>query len=254
MDIRDVQKSWDHFGTVDPMWAVLTYANKMGNQWEPEEFFATGKTMIDLVMKHLDNLGASPSKGNALDFGCGVGRLTQALTSYFENVDGVDIAPSMIEQAKTYNQTPERCHYHLNFSEDLSLFQDATFDFALTLITLQHVETRYSRQYLKEFLRVLKPGGILLFQIPSEPTRNSRIRRFVKGCVPGWVLNQYRRRSYGDRHEERMSFQASMEMYGIPRSEVMALMEENGGETLSARPDELAGNWISYTYCVRKRR
>ena len=49
-------------------------------------------------------------------------------------------------------------------------------------IVLQHIHPHYSKQYLKEFLRVLKPGGMLVFQLPSEvvpaeavdPSRQSR--------------------------------------------------------------------------------
>src|ERR1700682_912533 len=49
-----------------------------------------------------------------LDFGCGVGRLTQGPASYFASVRGVDIAPSMIELAKRHNRYPDVCHYDLN--------------------------------------------------------------------------------------------------------------------------------------------
>jgi len=49
------------------------------------------------------------------------------------------------------------------------VFEDASFDFVLTLIVLQHMRQDYSAAYLREFLRLLRPGGIMFFQIPIEP-------------------------------------------------------------------------------------
>jgi ubiquinone/menaquinone biosynthesis C-methylase UbiE len=77
----------------------------------------------------------------ALDFGCGVGRLAQALLPRFERVDGVDIAPSMLELAARYNKDPARCVFHLNERADLALFPDRSFTFIYTSLVLQHVAT-----------------------------------------------------------------------------------------------------------------
>lgn len=45
-------------------------------------------------------LGHPRERGVALDFGCGVGRLTRALAAFFDRATGVDISSSMIEEAK----------------------------------------------------------------------------------------------------------------------------------------------------------
>jgi len=106
-----------------------------------------------------------------LDFGCGVGRLTQAFCDYFAECHGVDIAPSMIELADRYNRRGAAARYHCNDRDDLSLFGDGTFCFVYSNLVLQHMEPAYSRKYIREFLRVLQPGGIALFQLPGEPVR-----------------------------------------------------------------------------------
>ena len=38
----------------------------------------------------------------------------------------------------------------------------------MSFIVLQHMEPRYAKAYVAEFLRVLRPGGVALFQLPSK--------------------------------------------------------------------------------------
>ncbi len=252
MDIQDVQRSWDEFGKSDPLWAVLTYPDKMGNRWEPEEFFATGVQDIDAVLHSLDDLGVRLNKERALDFGCAVGRLTQALAAHFDHVIGVDIAPSMLDLARKFNRHGDRCEYRLNNTDDLQQFPDACFTFILTLITLQHVEPRYSKRYLAEFLRALKPDGILVFQLPSHLTNEFRLRSLGKKVVPSSLLYNYRKARYGAQHADNPDKYGAMEMYGVPRAEVESLLEQAGGRVISVTQDSHAGNWISFRYVVQK--
>lgn len=134
MNLRDLQKNWEHMGRNDPLWAILSASEKIGSKWDTAEFFALGEQEISDVMKYVESLDADPARRRALDFGCGVGRLTQPLAVYFEKVDGVDIAPSMIELARTYNRHGDRVEYHLNARDDLGIFADGSFDFIYTNI------------------------------------------------------------------------------------------------------------------------
>jgi ubiquinone/menaquinone biosynthesis C-methylase UbiE len=173
MSLKDVQKNWNEFGRTDPLWAILAIPDKKNNQWNVEEFFESGRKEIAEVMAFVSTLPAPLARRRALDFGCGVGRLTQALGDHFEACVGVDIAASMIERARQYNRHGERCQYYLNESDDLRLFADSSFDFVYSVIVLQHMAPRYSRKYIQEFFRVLTPGGIAMFQIPAELTQPS---------------------------------------------------------------------------------
>jgi predicted TPR repeat methyltransferase len=55
----------------------------------------------------------SLKRDTALDFECGVGRVTQALCARFARCDGVDIAGSMIRLARQYNRFGDRCQYYV---------------------------------------------------------------------------------------------------------------------------------------------
>lgn len=65
------------------------------------EFFRSGAENMDYILKnireHLDG-GFQPTR--ALDFGCGVGRITIPMARICPQVVGVDVADSMLEEAR----------------------------------------------------------------------------------------------------------------------------------------------------------
>ena len=169
VDLDELQRHWNEWGRRDPYWAIISRPDRRGNRWDLEEFLRTGVDEIDELLAWLRELGVTVRPGRALDFGCGVGRLTQALARTFAECDGVDIAPSMIERAGVLNQFGEKCRYHVNDRDDLALFDDGTFDLIYSDIVLQHIAPQFSAKYVKEFTRVLAPGGVAVFQLPSHP-------------------------------------------------------------------------------------
>jgi ubiquinone/menaquinone biosynthesis C-methylase UbiE len=77
----------------------------------------------------------------------------------------------MIQLAKDFHKNNQRCSFWLNEVDDLRRFLDGYFGFIYTSITLQHIPVRYVEKYLLELVRVLKPGGIFVFQIPDREKR-----------------------------------------------------------------------------------
>src|SRR5438105_11020119 len=152
MTLEQLQRHWNAFGVSDPFWAILSDPAKRHGGWDTSEFFQTGADWIANVIRYVDSLGVQLGRRRALDFGCGAGRLTQALCDHFDRCDGIDIAASMLELAEQFNRHGERCQYHLNSANDLRLFPDGSFDFVYSLIVLQHMEPQYSKRYIGEFL------------------------------------------------------------------------------------------------------
>ena len=71
----------------------------------------TGEREIALLFHRLAALQLPVPHGQALDFGCGVGRLTQALARRVARVVGADISPVMIDLARRLNRYPDRAEY-----------------------------------------------------------------------------------------------------------------------------------------------
>ncbi|NOX63250.1 MAG: class I SAM-dependent methyltransferase [Chloroflexi bacterium] len=243
MDLKELQENWNKFGLTDPFWSVLAWPDKAENRWQIDEFFETGRREIDDVLAYVNAQGLSVGRERALDFGCGVGRLSQALARHFQRVDGVDISPAMLTLAQTYNQFPDRVHYHQNEVDDLSLFPDAVFDFIYSNITLQHMQPRYARAYMAEFLRVLGPNGALVFQIPAQAKRWRH--RLIQPLKPTRLFRFYQRLRYRD--------QPVMNMYGIPKNQVVRWLQAHGGRVVDIQPDQSADAlWHSFRYLVIK--
>ncbi|MBM3296750.1 MAG: methyltransferase domain-containing protein [Candidatus Aminicenantes bacterium] len=167
-ELESLQRQWNRFGEEDPLWSNLSCPSMRHGRWSPREFFETGTREVDALMAYVQTLEPAVGRSRALDFGCGAGRLTQALGGYFESCDGVDIAPSMIELARKLNARGDRCRFQVNAAADLKLFEDGRFDLVYSNIVLQHMPPELFAKYIREFVRVLAPEGVAVFQLPDE--------------------------------------------------------------------------------------
>jgi ubiquinone/menaquinone biosynthesis C-methylase UbiE len=172
MNLGDLKKNWEAFGERDPLWAILTDPSKKNNQWDLGEFFATGEAEVEVLIDAIAAFSEPLKYDVALDFGCGIGRVTQALCRRFKRCVGVDIAQSMISLAREHNRFADHCQYVVNDTDDLRIFEDNRFDLIYCNIVLQHIPPDYSTRYIREFVRVLAPGGLAVFQAPSHLAPN----------------------------------------------------------------------------------
>ena len=83
--LTQLKKNWNELATKDALWSILPDPKKKNNKWQLEEFFRTGEKEALNVLKELEFLGLEINHGRCLDFGCGVGRLTQALGNFFKH-------------------------------------------------------------------------------------------------------------------------------------------------------------------------
>jgi SAM-dependent methyltransferase len=234
------QQMWDQLAASDPLWTILP-EHKGG--WDSQEFMATGEQEIEGVLEQIASLGIQLDRRRALDFGCGVGRLTQALAARFDEAWGVDISPVMVEEALRRNQHGNRCRYLVNVSEKLVGLEDASFDLAYSSLTLMHIEPSLIRGYLAELLRVLAPEGVLVFQLP---THSPRMRSKVKRLMPGALLSAYRRVRYGTLPLPAMNVMSS--------KEAATILAAGGGRIVDIKPNRfhLLRPWGSVRYYVMK--
>jgi ubiquinone/menaquinone biosynthesis C-methylase UbiE len=195
--IKEIRKNWEEFARADPLWSILPIPEKKGNRWKIEELYHTGIVEIDSIMRYIKELKLDIEFKRAMDFGCGVGRLTQALCNYFELCAGVDISLRMLQIANQNNKNKGRCIYILNCAPDLKIFKDEIFDFIYSNIVFQHLPPRLTFGYIKEFLRTVKKNGIIIFQITTDIIGfTNRVRRLANYIVPLPIRHMYKNFRY----------------------------------------------------------
>ncbi len=166
-DLARVGDTWEQLAQIDPLWAVLSEPEKKGRRWAVDDFLATGEAEIADLLFDLGRLG-STARGHAVDFGCGAGRLSIALAGRFEQVTAIDISPTMLATAQRLAGGASNIEFVHNTRPDLAFLPDASVDVVYSNIVLQHMDNHLARGYVREFVRLLRPGGFVAFQIPSH--------------------------------------------------------------------------------------
>ena len=104
-----------------------------------------------------------PKKPSILDIGCGRGKAFRLLEQYFnpERIVGIEVDKSLLADAEK-EKLRCRCRVELysGFAETLDL-PDHSVDMVFCHQTFHHIV--HQKRAIKEFYRVLKPGGVLLF-------------------------------------------------------------------------------------------
>src|SRR5881275_2158340 len=156
-------RDWNTFGETEPYFAVLTHDRFLSEQMsaaDREAFFAFGEA--DIAQK------------SALDFGCGVGRLTKAFVKRVDRVAGVDAAESMLRIAR--ENVP-----NATFS---TAIPDERFDLIVSLLVFQHIPIKRGEALLDELLTHLNGVAAIHFTFRRPGSFARRVARRIRARVP----------------------------------------------------------------------
>jgi ubiquinone/menaquinone biosynthesis C-methylase UbiE len=155
----------------------MSVSGRKHGRWDQDEFFSTGDQDVAGLMIEIERLGYPVCRETALDFGCGVGRLTRALAKHFQQCCGVDISESMISKAQELNSHLPQCKFIVNNEDHLRVFPDESFDLIYTKYVLQHLPNkRLIKGYISELFRTLRRSGLLVFQVRTALSLKTRLQ------------------------------------------------------------------------------
>src|SRR5271154_2143876 len=138
---------------------------------------------VKTIHASLRKLAVEFSPESILEVGCGQGRCLEIVRQYFpqSRLLGVDFSTTAIAAARS--RFPEGT-FHVGVAEDLSSIPNESVNLVLNIEVLEHVAD--ARKTVREFARVLKPGGRALVTTPCanslslEWTANFLARRLQK--------------------------------------------------------------------------
>ncbi len=122
---------------------------------------------VDVVRQYL-----KPTD-RVLDIGTGGGEIFFSLAPYFAQGVGIDLNPAMVETARRNQSTLSIDNVSLMIMNGDDLRFDAE-EFDIVLL-------RHSHVYLSEIVRVLRPGGYFIMQMPEKRNSLNFLRAF------GWT-------------------------------------------------------------------
>lgn len=174
---------WDGLARRDAMHFIATSRTA----WDADGFYASGQRLVDRIMSWV---GDRAARRRMLEIGCGLGRTAVHFARLFERVDGIDISPAMIEQARQH-QLPANLNLAVSSGEDLALFADRSFDLVYSGLVFQHIADDVVIQtYLSEIARVLDSQGVAVLHMDTRP---QSLARRVYLSFPDFLLPRHHR-------------------------------------------------------------
>jgi SAM-dependent methyltransferase len=236
---RHIQDTWEQLGEKEPYFSVFTseqfkQAKIKDNM---DAFYATGRHNVEGMFKTLARNGIDCTRfRSCLEFGCGVGRNTRWLCERFARVYGYDISKSHLRIAENYftgqkirNATFQR----LRRVQDIKTLP--AVDLVYSILVLQHNPPPIIELIVRQFIKILNPGGIAFFQVPT----------YRSGYV--FTLQDY----FRDEIQTR-----KMEMHVLPQKQIFEIVRQEGGQVFEVLEDTLTGEVpyqeMSNTFIIHK--
>lgn len=171
---------WDKWGQRDPYFGVLSHdrfrRDRMTNA-DRAEFFSSGERDVEETFAELRRIhGRDVRPEFALDFGCGVGRLTIPIARKVGHVTAVDVSPAMLEETRANCALAGLTNVEIAAS--LDAVPGGQFDFVHSYIVFQHVPPAIGMELIAQIVGRLAPGGVGMLHVTYGRT-SGRLKRLA---------------------------------------------------------------------------
>jgi len=177
------KQNWENFGKNDPYyWVTNSNKYRKGNLTQDvrKDFFDSADIYIEsifsIIRSHLDS---TFTPENALDFGCGVGRVAIPLARHCKYVLGIDVAESMVAEAKKNSNEFQLDNTDFSANTNLLSSGDKRFNFIHSIYVFQHIRTQKGLQIFSQLVDGLKENGVGMFHFITYQSIKSIKKRII---------------------------------------------------------------------------
>ncbi len=241
--MRDTDRDWREVARKEPYWGVISVDRFKGRSLKDGDlkpFFQSGEAYLEQVLALVRRLLDPKFEiRRALDFGCGVGRLTIPIARASKSdVVGVDVAPEMLRLCEEHARAAGVRNLTLALSDDELVKVTGVFNFVNSYIVLQHVPPERGLAILSRLLSKIETNGVASIQLTYAKAR--KLLKHEEGRA------EYYRRE-GDSIEELATRpdgrpEGSITMYDYDLNKVMAIIQEATKFPMVVRPTDDDGH------------
>ena len=184
--MRDTDRDWEDIGRHEPFHGVLSAPRFLRDQMTDSDladFWQSGVMDIDHVLRTARHHLGDFVLDEAIDFGCGVGRLTRAMARHCVHVIGVDISSGMREIARQY--APENVNV-------VGAIPDQMVNWVNSSIVFQHIPPQRRYLLFAELIGRVAPGGVFTIHVTFFKDRaylDGMLRGFTHASWDGETLD-----------------------------------------------------------------
>lgn len=232
--MNKVEKNWEHFGETNPYFAVISQEKFKANNLDEnllDEFFASGEAHVERIWTEIESHFINDFKpARALDFGCGVGRLTLPIAKRAGVATGVDISQKMLEEAERNARRFDLSNLEfIKGDETLSKIK-GKYDFIHSFIVFQHIKPKIGERIFERLVESLDENGIGVLHLTYADTQTSasqkkRARLYRDFPVAYKIRNTILRRAD----------EAPFPMYLYDLNRIIAILQRNDCHRCAAR-------------------
>ncbi len=154
---------------------------KHKSTWEDGDYATFAKYMEAGAVEVLDNWDIASSK-TLLDVGCGSGQTAIPAAKRGITVTGVDIAENLVEHARRRAANEKlNARFDVGDAENLP-YSNASYDVVTSMFGAMFAPR--PEQVVKEFARVLKPGGRLIMANWTPTSMPAQMFKAVSALIP----------------------------------------------------------------------
>lgn len=136
-----------------------------------EELLQRGYKRLDGIAEAIEEeTGATLEGRNALDYGCGVGRIAVPLAQRCEHVYALDLSRSVLAEAQANAERLGLSNFEMMTAERLPELA-GRYDLVVSLHVLQHIPVREGERLFSALVEGLGPGGVGFINLILRPRR-----------------------------------------------------------------------------------